>query len=293
MNLKDFLNRWRRNTFPPSINDSEWRFNELNARLQAIQSFVDRRIIQKECAQETQRLIFELFRLIKPEQAQGVKKIRVGSPHDGGYVQLDELEHVSLALSFGICDDDNWDVAMAAKGIPVWQYDHTIDRAPSSHPLLAFHKKMVSNCSSNETVTLSELISAHEATEVPNIFLKIDIEGDEWKVFDSTPENDLDRISQIVCEFHNLSQLTESGFYSIAYRVFEKLNKNFAVTHVHANNCAPLVNLSNVVIPDVIELSFASRHRYSFCESAEIFPTELDAPCDKDKADVFLGKFMF
>lgn len=293
MELKELLNRWRKNTLPPSINDAEWRFNELNARLQAVQRFVDGRIIQKECARETQRLIFELCRLIKPMQAQGFKKIRVGSPHDGGYVQLDDLERVSLALSFGICDDDNWDVAMAAKGIPVWQYDHTIDRAPSTHPLLTFHKKMVSNQSSDEAVTLSELVSSHDASEAPNIFLKIDIEGDEWKVFDSTPEEHLGRIAQIVCEFHNLSQLGEAGFYSIAFRVFEKLNRNFAVTHVHGNNCSPLVNISNIVIPDVIELSFANRKRYSFCESSEIFPTELDAPCDKDKADIFLGRFLF
>jgi hypothetical protein len=293
MTLKESFNRLRKNTFPPSINDMEWRFNELNARIQAVQRFVDSRIIQKECEQETQRLIRELFRLITPMQAQGVKKIRVGSAHDGGYVQLDDLEHVSLALSFGICDDDNWDMAMAARGIKVWQYDHTINHAPSSHPLLVFHKKMVSSESSSDAITLSELVVAHEETETPNIFLKIDIEGDEWKVFDATPESHLNRIAQIVCEFHNLSQLSESGFYNIAFRVFEKLSRSFAVTHVHANNCAPVVNLSNVIIPDVIELSFANRKRYSFCESAEIFPTELDAPCDKDNADIFLGKFMF
>lgn len=293
MNLEELLKRWRKNTFPPSVNDAEWRFNELNLRLQEIQRLIDGRIMQKECAQETQKLIFELFRLITPMQAQGVKKVRVGSAYDGGYVQLDDVEHVSLALSFGICDDDNWDLAMAAKGIPVWQYDHTIDRAPSTHPLLTFNKKMVANHSSNDTVTLSELISAHAPSGSPNIFLKIDIEGDEWLVFDSTPDEHLGRIAQIVCEFHNLSQLSEAGFYNLAFRVFEKLNRNFAVTHVHGNNCAPLVNISNVVIPDVIELSFANRKRYAFCESREIFPTELDAPCDKNQADIFLGRFSF
>lgn len=293
MELKGFLNQWRKNTLPPSINDAEWRFNELSARLQAIQSFVDGRIMQKECAKETQKLILELLRLITPMQVRGFKKTRVGSPYDGGYVQIDDFDRISLALSFGVCDDDNWDLAMAARGINVWQYDHTIDNAPSTHPLLTFHKKMISNQSSSDAATLSELVLAHRKSDEADIILKIDIEGDEWKVFDDVPEEHLGRIAQILCEFHNLSQLSEAGFYNIVSRVFTKLNRNFAVTHVHGNNCSPLVNIANIVIPDVIEVSFANRKRYSFCESAEIFPTELDAPCDKDKADLFLGRFLF
>ncbi|MGJ0510108.1 MAG: hypothetical protein ACR652_23905 [Methylocystis sp.] len=293
MKLKDIYDEWRKRTLPPSVNDIDWRMNELRLRLQQIQRQLDSRIASPDCSAESQKAILEFFRLLRPHRVDGYSKIRLGSPNDGGYVQIDDPSRISLALSLGISNDDNWDFALAKLGIPVEQFDHTIEAAPTQHPLLAFHKKKVTPLPSADSVTLPEIIKRGSANSDAHLILKIDIEGDEWAVIDSTPDECFEYVSQIICEFHGLSQLTEAGFYRLARRVLEKLDRRFSVFHVHGNNCSPLVNLSNVVIPNVLEVSFANRAMYAVSESDELYPTDLDAPCDANYPDYYLGSFRF
>jgi FkbM family methyltransferase len=48
-----------------------------------------------------------------------------------------------------------------------------------------------------------------------------------------------------------------------------------------------------VPIPCVLEVTFANRALYEFQDSKEVFPTELDAPCNRNQPDLFLGAFRF
>jgi len=75
--------------------------------------------------------------------------------------------------------------------------------------------------------------------------------------------------------------------------VFEKLAKDFAVVHVHGNNVVPFVAIDNVPTPQIIEITYANRHRYSFQECKEVFPTALDSPNIPGRSDLFLGRFAF
>jgi FkbM family methyltransferase len=165
--------------------------------------------------------------LLEPKKVVDYKKIRVGNEGDGGYVQIDDLEGISHALAFGVSGNDSWDLAMAKAGIPVEQFDHAIERAPSSHPLLHFHRKMISVDATAETATLSDLVVEHSKLGAPDLILKIDIEGCEWEVFDRATDAVLSRLAQVVCEFHDLSHLTAPAFRARARRVFEKLDKHF------------------------------------------------------------------
>lgn len=286
---------WRRKALPQSVNDADWRHEETRARLIEIKELLLPRFPQRS-ASGTQALQDELratLRLLEPQKAIGVAKTRVGSAGDGGYVQLDDLTGVIHAFSFGVCDDDAWDLAMAQAGVPVEQFDHSVDNAPSSHPLLRFHRKMITAQRGPDSESLSALVSEFSKSDAPDLFLKMDIEGWEWEVFDATPDDLLAKHAQIVCEFHDLSQFGSPHFYFRAKRVIEKLHRLFAVTHVHANNCVPYNLIANIPLPDVLEISFASRARYRFEPSQETFPTPLDAPCSPDKPDYILGAFRF
>lgn len=292
--VTELLTNFRKSSLFPSINDIEWRHNELSARLAQIyelQLKLDAKIIATPG--ESQKNILELLSYIQPMSISDVQKIRLGSFGDGGYVQLDALEDISLALSFGINDNDTWDFDIASRGIEVKQYDYTIDSAPSSHPLLSFYKLKVAGVADEGKITLQDLIHSHKASERPNIILKIDIEGSEWEVFDNTREEDLSRISQILCEFHGLSRLNDSSFYTIARRVFRKLHESFIPYHVHGNNNSDIVNIGNVAFPDVIEVSFANRKIFNATICEEIFPTSHDCPNNHELPDIFLGKFQF
>jgi hypothetical protein len=298
MPLLDLQKKYRallQRLFPASRAYTGWRFDQLSERLDQIEG---RRLLDDSPGEagpspKLQEEILAVLRLLEPRKANDYKKIRVGTAGDGGYVQLDDFAGISHALSFGVGDNDDWDVAMAKTGIAVEQFDHTVARAPSTHPLLRFHRKMISVHAGPQTATLSDLVAEHSRRVAPDLILKMDIENSEWDIFDRTDETVLVKFAQILCEFHNLSLLMNRRFRSRARRVFEKLARHFAPIHVHGNNCGRIANLCNIPVPEYLEVTFASRIRYSFADSDEKFPTPLDAPNAPAIPSIVLGTFRF
>jgi FkbM family methyltransferase len=280
---------WLQRILPASRAYTGWRFDQVASRLDQIEW----RFIESGLLPKLQDEILLVLRLLEPKMTNAHAKIRVGTLGDGGYVQLDDLRDISHAFSFGVADNDDWDVAMAKAGIPVEQFDHSIARAPSDHPLLHFHSRMISTKAGPETATISDLVAEHSRLVVPDLILKMDIENSEWDVLDGTDEAVIARFAQIVCEFHHLEKLADSNFRARARRVFEKLNRHFAPIHVHGNNCCGIVNICNVTVPDHLEISYASKARYSFVDSNETFPTPLDAPNCPHLPSIVLGPFRF
>lgn len=294
--LEEFAKKyhqWRRRTLPPAINDIEWRHEQLARRLDKIEQSISNRFPETISSPALQREIVDVLRLLEPKAVADFQKVRVGSAGDGGYVQIDDLHGVSHALSFGISDNDDWDLELAKAGIPVEQFDHTIEKAPSSHALLHFHRKMISVEATPQSATLPDLVAQHSKSDNPDVILKIDIEGCEWDVFDRASDEVLSKLSQIVCEFHDLSDLRNPLFRARAARVFGKLARHFAPVHVHGNNVAGLHNVANIPVPDVLEVTFANRRRYRLVDSSEVFPTSLDASSNPDVPDIWLGSFRF
>jgi hypothetical protein len=289
--LKDMMNyhsRFRQ-LLPPSRGYTWRQFEQVRARLDQLEGFLG----EIRSSPESQEEVLTVLRLLAPTKAVDRVKIRVGTNNDGGYVQLDDLEGISRALSFGTGGNDDWDVAMAKAGIPVEQFDHSIARAPSTHPLLNFHRKMISSHAGPQSRTVPHLVAEYSRLATPDLILKIDIESSEWDVFDHMDETVLAKFAQIVGEFHQLSHLANPTFRARARRVFEKITRHFSPIHIHGNNFGMIANVCNIAIPDALEITFASRARYSFVESEETFPTPPDAPNDPRKPDIVLGAFRF
>lgn len=284
------IDRLRKRSLPPSINDIEWRFDTVFRRLQNIEEAIEGRLPFTPANQQD---VLATMRMLEPRKVQGFAKARFGSVYDGGYVMLDDFNGLNCALSFGISVDDSWDFEVARRGVRVLQFDHTIDAAPSTHELLEFHKTRIAAKPGPGVETLSNLVRANSKPGRPDILLKIDIEGDEWGVFAETPIEDISRCAQILCEFHDVRRLCNDEAMRRMSGVFEKLSSAFAVAHVHANNCGPLCNVANVPVPDVLEILYVNRARYETTATDEIFPTALDAPNLPSMPDIFLGPFRF
>ena len=304
---------WWRRIYPATKTDVGWCYEAAKSELNQMAHNLDQKLNQtvKDLDQikymvivnnainttflspDLQTQIRVLLRLLRPVRIDEFAKIRVGSEFDGGYIQLDDYKRLSLALSLGIANNDDWDLATARRGIPVKQFDHTIDRAPSNHSLLEFNCRKIAGVKSSDAVTLPELVAQHADGNQPNIILKIDIEGEEWDVFDHVDCVTLACFAQIICEFHYLHKLHDPGFYDTALRVFKKLHDLFAVFHVHANNFGSIVNIGNVALPQTLEISFANRSCYSFKDNDESFPTAIDRPNNSSVADIYLGPFRF
>lgn len=234
-----------------------------------------------------------LGELITPKGAIGIGKRRFGCDGDGGYVMLPPLEYQHIALSFGVGTNATWDADIAASGLLVHQFDHTISGPPIVDDRIAFHRQQIMATPAADGATLPQILDELQITADAPTILKIDIEGDEWTVFDAVSDDALSRISQIVCEFHFFDRIAHGATYATYARVLRKLNSRFQSVHVHANNYAPMLLLGGVPFPCVLEVSYASRSHYKFEDVTERFPGRLDTPNKMDTPDYYLGRFEF
>jgi len=238
--------------------------------------------------------VAKFLSLLTPVKPVGFRKVRVGGPADGGYVMIDDFPSNPICYSLGIGGDVSWDIDMASRNAIVYQYDHSIDRPPTEHPNFRFSKLAVAGRDEDGScTTLATAIINNGHQEHRDLILKMDIEDSEWAVLDVTPESCLSQFSQIVIEFHGLARVENRSWATGAEMILKKLLRTHLPVHVHGNNWGRYTVIEGIPVPDVLEVTYASRARYSFVESDEIYPTPLDRPCKAGVPDFFLGHFKF
>jgi hypothetical protein len=237
----------------------------------------------------------QVLRAMRPYTRVGQKKIRLGRFNDGGYVMIDDFTKAEAAYSFGINDDVSWDLDIARRGIPVFQYDHTIDRLPTQHPLFHWEKKRISGVAdpATDVESLETLIEKNGHQNAENLILKCDIEESEWLLLRQTPNKLVRKFKQIVIELHHMEYLKDDFYADNVREAISNLTASHKVVHVHANNTASWLVLGGIPVPDVLELTLLRDDGEEFVFSDEVFPTEIDMSCDPKKADLYLGRFVF
>jgi hypothetical protein len=207
--------------------------------------------------------------------------IRFGGATDGGYLLPDDLDGVAACLSPGVANECSFDEQMAARGIDVFMADASVDGPPRSNPRFQFVRKFVDISTTETTMTLEALAPpASAAGAEGDLILQMDIEGAEYRVLASTPDEFLRRFRIMVIEFHCLDQLFSRFAFNFMRPVFEKLARLHNVVHIHPNNCTRVVNRGPITIPPVMEFTFYRRDRPLADASTELrFPHPLDADC--------------
>ncbi len=232
--------------------------------------------------------------LFSPQRVVGYEKIRVGSESDGGYVMLDDFEGINLALSFGVDINADWDLDVAARGVKIQQYDHSVPFAPAEHPNISFFQQMITATGKEDgAASIRSILSGARVTQEASTILKIDIESAEWEVFESCSVDDLAKFSQILVELHDIDRASDHYWLLRATKAISKIRSKFGVYHVHANNWSPMAVIGNVYFPSTLEVSFGNLSRYTFEPTDELFPTPLDTPNNPLRPDIYLGSFQF
>lgn len=178
-----------------------------------------------------------LFFEFEPVKLSNCTMKRFGAPNDGGYLMCENLmDGVQSAYSYGIAGRDEWGCDVSEKyHLPVHQYDCFDTRKPvCPGGQFIFHEECIGGTASKtdnkifDTLT-NQIVKNNDDTKT--LVVKMDVEGSEWDSLLMTSDKVLDRINQLVVEFHQV----EDRKY---IEVIKKLKKIFLVAHVHVNNWA-------------------------------------------------------
>lgn len=243
----------------------------------------------------TNKVALDVLRKLRPHRVKGVRKIRIGNDSDGGYVMLDDFSNYRAAYSLGINTDVTWDLAIAEKGIHIYQYDHTIEALPVEHELFHWKKIGIGAESVDPPLApLDELMRQNgHGADGGDLLLKCDIEGHEWQMLQTLPDSSLNQFRQIVMECHGFSHLDKDYFAPTVAAGVQALTRNHRVVHIHGNNNSAYAIVGGVAVPATMEITLVRTDSYDLQLSDETFPTELDRPCFPHRADYALGRFDF
>lgn len=178
------------------------------------------------------------------------EKQRIGRDNDGGYVicKIPDCKYDCL-LSAGICDDISFEENFLQKvqKVPCIAFDGTVDGLPQPNDSIQFVKK---NIDRKESDILTNLHSYFE--NFSNVFVKMDIEGAEYKWIQSLKQNHLDSIQQFTIEIH---YPFKEGYEFL----FEKLNSTHALLHLHANCAGGVHTIEGKNYPGLLECTYVHR----------------------------------
>jgi hypothetical protein len=244
--------------------------------------------------EEIRTRILTLAARLRPCRAHGRAKLRVGGPHDGGYVMLDDWAGLVGALSIGIGTDDAWDRDVLGRGVSVAQFDHTINAPPGVAPGLAWTAVGIGPEDLNNLRCLRSLVALSGFPAAGDLLLKLDAEAGEWAAMAAgEAAAPLVRFRQIVIELHWFEQVGDNAWFATALRALDHLSRTHGVVHVHANNGGGMALLGGICFPRVLEVTFARRDSYDLAEDEGPFPTPLDTACNPVRPDLYLGSFRF
>ena len=225
-------------------------------------------------------------------------KFRVGRNNDGGYVIASLPGHYDLCLAGGVLDDISFEEHFVTiYPVDCYAFDGTVDSIATKH--VKFIKKNLAAETTDTTTNLQEYM-----VDSSNIFLKLDIEGHEFRVLPALIKNgDIHKVKQLVLEIHTPAdiQLAPHYYHGLAdvtnetmFSMMKELSATHTIVHFHANNAPPMQRIHGVDVPHVFELTlirndYVAQRRLN----PDPFPTRLDMKNMPCKPEYYFAGFPY
>ncbi len=199
------------------------------------------------------------------------KKNRIGKDNDGGYIIVDiPNPRYEILIAGGIEDDISFEEHFTNRypNVECIAFDGSISNVPIHNDRITFIHQYISGYNDAHVTNLHDIIDKHNS-----VFVKMDIEGHEIPWIKSLNSEQLNKLEQIVLEFH-------FPFSENEIDAFENLNQNHFLVHFHANNGCGLRNHNGINIPNVFECTYLHKKYFTrFPElNSDVIPGILDMP---------------
>jgi hypothetical protein len=217
------------------------------------------------------------YKFLVPKKCSDLK--RVGSANDGGYViPFNLLNECDSLLSGGI--GDNWEFEEnflhLNPAVLIHAYDKTVDQTTTAYQQM--WKR--SNCH-HFSKHLLGIESELELIDSKKTFVKLDIEGGEYRCIDDIVKNS-NKIVGMTIEFHNIDDKELQFTNSV-----KKLQEKYSIVHVHANNFDELP--AKFKLPKTLELTLVRQDfLLNFEDRTTVYLYDIDRPNNRARSDWFL-----
>lgn len=225
-------------------------------------------------------------------------KTRIGRQQDGGYVTAILPGTYDALISGGIANDISFEEHFLElhPNTPCYAFDGTIARLPHDHPSITFVKKNLGDSNSDHTTNLHDYMAPYE-----DIFMKIDIEGHEFRVMPTIQH--MKKIKQLVIEIHSPGDIRMfpdyfKGLQDIdnhkMFDLLRSINQTHTLVHFHANNGCAMQEIDGIRLPHVFELTYV-RNEFVLEKKKNTtpLPTSLDRKNVPERADYILSGFPY
>ena len=258
-------------------------------------------------------------------------KIRIGKSNDGGYVICELPDTYDLFISGGISNDISFEVNFLTKysndsnpNLKCYAFDGTISNLPiinnTNNSTDTIKSKIIyinknlgyENTNTESTESTESYTDTIKVTnlyeymkEYNNIFMKIDIEGHEFRLLPSIIENNnMDKIKQLVIEIHTPGdiQMFPEYFKGLSdiknenmFKLLNNINKTHTLVHFHANNGCNKQIIDNIEVPHVFECTYI-RNDYYITEkivNTIPLPISIDMKNIPEKEDFYINYYPF
>ena len=145
---------------------------------------------------------------------------RIGKNNDGGYIVCNLPGEYDLFISGGVSNDISFEQHFLKKhpNLKCYAFDGTINSLPENDSRITFIKKNLGK-ETSETTNLKSYMDSFE-----DIFMKIDIEGHEFRLFPEL-ETYMTKIKQLVLEIHSPGDI----------KLHPKINSSFKINVIKEN----------------------------------------------------------
>ena len=237
--------------------------------------------------QTSKKRVLKLIKKLLPVKID-IELIRLGENNDGGYIIPNDLEGITKNYSAGIGKLVGFEKDLQEKfSINSNMLDfNEIDRniLPNN---CNFLKKKLSLKDNDTDISINNWIDNLDK----EVILKIDIEGDEYPILANISDENLKKIRILIIELHDLRNLRNNVFFSFFEKIISRFDQYFYSCHLHPNNSSKVKFISNIEIPDMLEITFIKKNRLSRTPTEYIkLPHALDQRTITTKKEIFIDQ---
>lgn len=265
-----------------SVNISKKKINSKISKLEEKLSILER-INQKRFKEELVDLLktYKVF-----DKNEELEFIRLGKEGDGGYIVIEKsLKEADILLGYGVCNDISFEEEFSnTYNKQAYGFDCTSKNILVSNKLTKFVPECIVHDNPNNKKEFSSFKQELNGLSLINkkLFIKMDIEGNEFEVFDDILSY-ASQITGIVMELHTNNNFDKS------VDLLHKINRDFYLVNIHGNNCWGAFYTSNSKgdISDLLQLTYINKNLVDKVKVIKEFihPSKLDTPNCNNKGE--------